>query len=157
MNDVFDVLTLVTALGCGLAAGSLFAFSTFAMAGLVRLPPRDGLAAMQSINRTAVTPAFMTVLFGTALACLVLGVWAAMNADGRTAWALPGGALYLVGTIAVTMVKNVPLNDELAAVGPDPSGVAVWERYARVWRSWNHLRVAAALAAAGLLIVALTE
>jgi uncharacterized membrane protein len=49
------------------------------------------------------------------------------------------------------------LNDELAAVGPDPSGVAIWERYARVWRAWNHLRVAAALAAAGLLIVALTR
>ncbi len=36
---------------CGLVAGVFFAFSTFVMSGLARLPPADGIRAMQSINR----------------------------------------------------------------------------------------------------------
>jgi uncharacterized membrane protein len=70
MSDLVVALTLVTALGCGLNAGVFFAFSGFIMHGLRRLPAPPGITAMQSINVTAVTPAFMSVLFGTALACL---------------------------------------------------------------------------------------
>jgi hypothetical protein len=46
-------LTLVSALGCGLMAGDFFAFSTFLMKALARLPTAQGIAAMQSINRQA--------------------------------------------------------------------------------------------------------
>ena len=50
--------------------GVFFAFSAFVMQALARLPPAQGIAAMQSINVAAVTPPFMVALFGTALACL---------------------------------------------------------------------------------------
>ena len=43
-------LTLFAALGCGLIAGVFFAFSTFVMKALARLPSGEGMAAMQSIN-----------------------------------------------------------------------------------------------------------
>lgn len=58
-NDcsILYVATLVTALGCGLIAGIFFASSSFVMAALKRLPTAEGIAAMQSINRLAVTPA----------------------------------------------------------------------------------------------------
>lgn len=36
--------------------GVLYAFSSFVMAGLKRLPPDHGMTAMQSINVTAVRP-----------------------------------------------------------------------------------------------------
>jgi uncharacterized membrane protein len=68
MTGVLYAATLATALGCGLVAGVFFAFSTFVMPALKRLPPAHGIAAMQSINTVAVTPAFMTALFGTATA-----------------------------------------------------------------------------------------
>jgi hypothetical protein len=55
-------LKLLTALGCGLAAGVFFAFSTFVMPALVRLQPPQGIAAMQSINITAINPLFMIAL-----------------------------------------------------------------------------------------------
>jgi uncharacterized membrane protein len=38
------------------------------MKALARLQPAQGIAAMQSINLAAVTPAFMTALFGSATA-----------------------------------------------------------------------------------------
>jgi uncharacterized membrane protein len=156
MSQAVEIITVATALGCGLVAGVLFAFSTFVMPALGRLPAPQGIAAMQSINVLAVTPMFMTALFGTAAACLGLAIWAAVSWDVDGApWALGGGALYLAGTIAVTMAANVPRNNDLAALRADAAEAAtVWERYLREWTAWNHLRTVAALAAAALLIVA---
>jgi uncharacterized membrane protein len=152
-----NVLIVATALGCALSAGALFAFSSFVMAGLKRLPPAQGAAAMQSINITAVTPAFMTALFGTAVLCLVAAVWAVASwDDGRAPWTLAGGALYLVGTIGVTMAANVPRNNRLAALAPEEAG-EVWSDYLRTWTAWNHVRALAGLAAAALLVVAVTQ
>lgn len=77
MDGFLAVLTVVTALGCGLNAGVFFAFSSFVMKALARLQPAQGIAAMQSINLVAVTPAFMAALFGTAVA-------ASSSASGRS-------------------------------------------------------------------------
>src|SRR5215208_1714033 len=65
---LYAAKTPTTALGCGLVAGVFFAFSTLVMPALKRLPPAHGIAAMQSINKLAVTAAFMTTPFGTAVA-----------------------------------------------------------------------------------------
>ena len=56
MSGVLYIATVLTALGCGLIAGAFFAFSSFVMPALKRLPPAHGIAAMQSINKLAVTP-----------------------------------------------------------------------------------------------------
>jgi uncharacterized membrane protein len=140
-------MTLVTALGCGLVAGVFFAFSSFVMPALRALPPAQGVAAMQSINVKAVTPAFMIALFGTALACLVVA------AIERDAYTVAGAALYLVGTIGVTIAYHVPRNDALAAA--EPGDHEAWTRYLREWTAGNHVRAAAALAAAALFTASL--
>jgi uncharacterized membrane protein len=157
MSGFFYAATLATALGCGLVAGVFFAFSTFVMAALKRLPAAESIAAMQSINVLAVTPVFMTALFGTAAACLGLVAWTVISSDGRpTALVLVGCALYLVGTIGVTIACNVPLNNGLARLRPKDADAAVrWDRFVTRWTEWNHLRTVAALAAAAVLTVAL--
>ena len=157
MTRPLEWLALGTALGCGLCAGVFFAFSAFVMPALGRLPSGQGIAAMQSINKLAVTPAFMTALFGSALACAGLATWGVVAWGQRPApWLLAGGVLYLVGTIAVTIAANVPLNDALAATRSDGTGAADrWRSYLSRWTAWNHLRAAAALGATGLLTVAL--
>ena len=68
MNDFIFVLTLLAALSCAMMAGVFFAFSTFVMKALARLPAQQGIGAMQAINVAAVTFAFMAALFGTAVA-----------------------------------------------------------------------------------------
>jgi uncharacterized membrane protein len=157
MNGVLYAATLATALGCGLNAGVFFAFSSFVMAALRRLKPEEGIAAMQSINKLAVTPAFMAALFGTAVACLGLVVWGVISwGEQPAALVIAGGALYLVGAIGVTIACNVPLNDGLAALHPQDAGAASrWAEYVAKWTAWNHVRTVAALAAAALLTVAL--
>ncbi len=157
MDGFLFVLTLLAALGCAMMAGVFFAFSTFVMPALRRLPAAQGIAAMRSINQLAVTPAFMAALFGTAVACLGLVAWAAVSlGEQPAALVLAGGALYIVGTIGVTIVRNVPLNDGLAKLHPQGvEAVGRWEEYAAKWTAWNHVRAAAALAAATTLTVAL--
>jgi uncharacterized membrane protein len=157
MSGVLYAATLATALGCGLIAGVFFAFSTFVMPALKRLPPAHGIAAMHSINNLAVTPAFMTALFGTAVACLGLVAWAVIWSGERpAALVLTGGALYIVGTIGVTIACNVPLNNRLATLRPQGADVVGrWDEYATKWTAWNHVRTAAALVAAAMLTIAL--
>ena len=112
-------LTVVTAVGAGLVAGVFFAFSTFVMRAFEDLPPRDGLRAMQSVNRAAPSPLFMAALLGTAAACIGLGIWSLVDVDEPGAWyRVAGCAVYLVG-IAVTIAYHIPRNDALAVVDAD--------------------------------------
>jgi uncharacterized membrane protein len=150
-------LKLLTALGCGLAAGVFFAFSTFVMPALARLQPPQGIAAMQSLNITAINPLFMIALFGTALACLLLAVSVLFKwQQSGAVFLLVGALLYLVGAIGVTIAFNVPLNDALAIAKPDSAeGVTLWAKYLTNWTFWNHVRTIAALAAAALLTYAI--
>lgn len=85
MDGFLVALTAITALGCGLNAGVFFAFSGFVIKALTRLQPAQGIAAMQSINLAAVTPAFMTALFGTATAAVAVAVWALSTGTTRSA------------------------------------------------------------------------
>ena len=129
-----------------------FAFSTFVMAALRRLPAAQGIAAMQSINVTAPMPPLMLLLFGTALACVALIVVAVV--DGSP-WLLAGGVVYLLGDIAVTMAYNVPRNNELAALDPGSAEAAArWPSWTAEWTAGNHVRTVAGFASAALLIQA---
>jgi uncharacterized membrane protein len=110
---------------------------------------------MQSINVTAVTPAFMSALFGTAALCVaVIVAGLAGLGDGYGGWLVAGGALYLAGTIVMTIAYHVPRNNALAAADPGtPEAARLWERYLREWTGANHARAVAGIAAAALLVI----
>ena len=157
MESLLFALTFLSVLGAGLVAGIFFAFSAFIMSALGRLPPAGGISAMQSINVVVLNPLFFAVFFGTAAASLALAIAALIGWFNASAtYLLAGSLLYLVGTILVTIVFNVPLNNRLASVTPGSSeGAAVWTRYLSAWTAWNHVRTAASLAAAASFIMAL--
>jgi uncharacterized membrane protein len=155
MNDIELVLGVTTALGCALNAGVFFAFSSFVMPALSRLPPGDGVRAMQAINVAAVRPMFMTSLFGTAVLCLVVIVLGIAGwEDDSGPYLVGGGVAFVVGTIGLTVAYHVPRNDRLADLDPeDPQSAGSWRRYVAEWTRWNHVRAAAGLLAAALLSV----
>jgi len=157
MSDWLTAVTLVTAIGCGLVGGVFFAFSNFVMKALGRLDPANGVAAMQSINIVVITPLFMTALFGTAVACIVVAIGALTDLDESYApYLLVGAALYVVGVTGMTIGFHVPRNNALARVDPHSAEAAdVWRRYLREWTAGNHVRTVSGLAAAIALIIAL--
>lgn len=158
MERLLHVLTVLSGLGAGLMAGLYFAFSAFIMAALGRLPPANGMAAMNSINVAILNPLFFVLFFGTAASCLVLAIAAvsAWSVPGA-AWLLAGALLYLGGNIVITMICNVPLNTGLGAAAGTTGAEAVWSRYLSAWTAWNHVRTLACLAAAASFMQALRQ
>jgi uncharacterized membrane protein len=158
-DGLLYVLTFVATLGAGLIGGLFFAFSTFVMAALGRLAPAGGIAAMQSINVAVLNPMFFTAFFGTAALCIVLVFFALVNGSSApTMPLLAGSLLYLIGTILVTILFNVPLNNRLRHGRAGERGrcghvAALSESLDGV----EPLRTAASLAAAASFIVALVR
>jgi uncharacterized membrane protein len=151
------VLIFAAAIGCGLVAGIFFAFSSFVMAALGRLPSDHGIAAMNAINVMVINPTFFLAFFGTAALCLTAsaGVAFRWTATGGTL-VLVASVIYLAGCIGVTMFRNVPLNNALAAVTlGTPEAAALWTRYLSEWTFWNTVRTVAPVVSAALFTVAL--
>ncbi len=140
---IVEVLRVVAAVGCGLVAGLLFAFSAGVMAGLGRLPGDRGADAMRAINTAVLNPVFLTVVVGSALACAAVVV--AVAVTGGPVLPAAGAVLHLVGAFGVTVAVNVPMNDalEVRELG--------WDTYRRRWTAWNHVRTLAATGATALL------
>ena len=143
-HHLWTTLLILAAIGSGLNAGLFFIFSNTLMRAFDRLPAAGAVAAMNSINRVILNPLFFLIFFGTALLCLVLLV-------GRldVPVVVVGALFYLIGSIGVTMVCNVPLNDRLAKVSPSADDMETqWSTYRGPWTRWNHVRTVACLLAA---------
>jgi uncharacterized membrane protein len=158
MPEWLEILLLVTATtGTGLVGGIFFAFSNFVMKALAQVPATEGAEVMQRINVTVLNPLFFAVLFGTGVIALIVAV-ATPNV-----WNAPGAvlsriaaALYLFGTLGVTIVRNVPLNERLAVTAlTDATLSPTWAHYLEAWTWWNHVRTIAALLAAALFAAAI--
>lgn len=150
-------LTVLTALGCGLMGGVFFAFSSFVMPALGRLPVEEGIRAMQRINVDVYHWTFMGSFFATPAACVATAVAAVRGGTpDATVYAIVGCVVYVLGNFAVTAMGNVPLNNALAAVDADTVEAArEWSRYLVRWTRWNHVRTAASLVAATSFVLAL--
>jgi uncharacterized membrane protein len=149
-------LTIATAIGSGLMGGFFFAFSVCVMGALRRLPPAQATTTMQSINVVVLNPIFFAAFFGTAAACLFLVVAAWSNWDTPGSHLIMAGSLlYLLGSIVVTIIRNVPLNEALKAVDANSAeGESMWNHYFAEWVPWNHVRTVTCIASAILLTVA---
>ena len=150
------ILIAATAIASAVVGGVFFAFSSFVMRALTRMPPEQGIAAFQSINIVVINPVFMTALFGTGVACAAWTVYAVTRWHAASAWLIGASLSYLIGTIIVTMACNVPLNDAMAAINPASAEAASrWADDARQWTAWNHVRTISGIVAAGLFLVAM--
>ena len=159
MDQLIPVIGTMALLGSALVGGIFFAFSSFIMKALAGIPSAEGIGAMQSINVVVINPSFMGAFFGTALLSLVAGGLALAGwGHPSTPFFLGGALFYLMGTILVTMLGNVPLNDQLAAIAVTDLGAhEVWEHYLGRWTMWNHVRTAAAMVAALLYTLGLMQ
>lgn len=149
-TDWLHVLTLLAIVGSAMMAGVFFVFSVAVMRAFGQLPSSTGIAAMQAINRVIVNPLFLLVFLGTGVLCIGLAAGALSRWDHPGSPYLLSGALaYLLGSIGVTAVCNVPRNNALALVDPaTAAGAALWQRYLREWTAWNHARTIACVLAA---------
>lgn len=142
----------------GAIAGFFYAWVCSTMWGLDAADPRVAVAAMQAMNASVRNAAFAPAFFGTPLV-MAVAAGLALRAGGRGAALLflAAAAVYASGGMGLTLVVNVPMNEQLAAAAPTTVEQAgrVWSAYSGPWQLANQVRallsgVALGLAAAGL-------
>ncbi|MGH2560335.1 MAG: DUF1772 domain-containing protein [Thermomicrobiales bacterium] len=141
----------------GAMAGLFYAFSVSAMRGLDGIDAAHAIPAMQSINRKILNPVFFVTFFGAPVAALATG-GLLLALDERWAAVVFGlaAATYVLGTLVLTVVVNVPMNDALdvAEVPTDANDAArLWADFSTRWTWWNTLRTV--FSALSLLLVGL--
>jgi uncharacterized membrane protein len=99
----------------GLSAGLFFAWQVSVIPGTRLVQDSTYIETMQKINRAIINPPFMLVFLGSAavqILCVIL-YWN----SGISFWFTLAAALaYGAGTVLVTGLGNVPLNDSLDAL-----------------------------------------
>jgi uncharacterized membrane protein len=156
------LLTSIAAVASAAGGGMMYVFSTFVMRGLDRTGPGQAITAMRGINAEANSnAAFLLPYLGAAVLSVGVGVVAVIQWHQLgSGWLLAGAVAGITGVV-VTMAFNVPLNIRLAAVNPDglsATDVArEWQAYLSNWTAWNHVRAAAGLVSAILLLVGLAH
>jgi uncharacterized membrane protein len=143
---------VVATVGTACVGGAVFAFSTFVMPALDRLPAADAIRAMQSINVMAERAPFGLTILAPLVAAVALSVGAIGDWTPGSPWVLAGTALYLVVGLGVTGAVNVPLNNRLART--TATDAATWAAFARPWVRANHARSAGALLASAAFAIA---
>ena len=156
-NKLVFGITYATAIGAGLMAGLFYMFSIFIMRALDRLPPSEGIAAMQSINKTIITPLFMLVFMGVTLASVALIGLAVFKVDGPAKiWLIVGSVSYLVLVFMLTGGYHVPRNDKLDTFNPESAEAArFWADYVKEWTMWNHVRAIGSITTLASMIMAI--
>ncbi|ANF52779.1 hypothetical protein A0O34_20670 [Chryseobacterium glaciei] len=106
------ILLIVTAVLTALIAGLFYAYSCSVVLGLGKLSDTEYLKAMQSINREILNLVFFVSFMGTAV-LLPISTFLYRAQNPVFILLLLATLTYLIGVFGVTIVGNVPLNDQL--------------------------------------------
>lgn len=134
LDAVRTPLLIGATLTTALQAGTYFAFAVGVMPGLLRTDDATFVSTMQQVNAAIVNPLFLLTFVGAPL----LAVLAIAPTQGQARLCVVVGAVLAVATALVTAAGNVPLNNELAAAGPDLA--AARAQFESSWVLLNTLR-----------------
>jgi len=136
-----NIALLATAFTTALIAGLFYCWSVSVIPGLGKLSDANYLAAMQSINREILNPAFFMSFMGT-IFLLPLSTWLQYKHGTSIQFYLLLGAtlLYGIGTFGVTIFGNVPLNNALDAFNIQSASPEELSRFRTSFEQpWNQL------------------
>lgn len=154
MNTVLIISTFFT----GIIAGLFFAWAVSVMNGLAKLPDREFITAMQSMNRGIQNPVFFLFFFGT-LILLPVCVFMSYRQDAGTGlWLIVAAMLLYIAVMAITMAGNVPLNNMLDNFPVNNSSMedmaAIRKRFEDPWNRLNITRAICNMLSFLLLLLA---
>lgn len=143
MTAVRTLSLVAAALTTGIMSGFFYAYSSSVTLGLGRLPDAQYVAAMQEINASVRNGLFAFGFFGAVLFLLLtLLLHARRPLSGRFLLVALACALYVGGGLLLTVLVNVPLNEELASVSGGSASALADARagYEDAWNFWNGVR-----------------
>ena len=140
--QIIQILEPFIQLSMIIMVGLYFIFSNTIMSSLKQF--ESGADIMVEINNVILNPLFITLFWLSGLGSLLLFIFS----EGLL---LISSAIFFIGTTIVTMVKNVPLNNQLRDASSDRE--KVWLKYLDAWVFWNHIRTFAAILSGLLLVI----
>jgi uncharacterized membrane protein len=144
VGSAIRVLSLAGAtITTGLVAGVYYAYAVSVTLGLAAQPNASYIATMQAINEKIQNPLFFLSFFGAVFFLLAaLAVHLPKPRSSRFWLIALASALYVVGGFLLTVVVNVPLNEELARVADASAGELARARagFEGPWNFWNGVR-----------------
>ncbi len=153
----FFILCEISIIACAVVSGVFLTFSDFVMRSLDGAKTAAGVEVMQIVNREVFRSVFMVLLLGmSALSPFLIG-YAYFRVDGSaSALIMTGGAIYLAGVFAVSLVFNVPMNKRLDAREYSGAEAATyWKNtYFPHWTFWNYVRAIASAGSAICFLIA---
>ncbi len=124
----------------GLSAGFFYSWSVSVIPGTQKITDASYLESMQSINRAILNPAFFSVFFGSIIFLSISSIYQ-FHVNKVAFWLMLFSSItYLVGTIGVTGLGNVPLNNQLDVLTLDQLNGAKLTDFRKFYESnWNRL------------------
>lgn len=153
-----SIILFGTVVLTGLSAGFFFAWSVSVILGTEKVSDSSYMETMQSINRAILNPAFFIVFFGSMVSLSIASIYQ-YNAGKLTfILMLLAAVIYLIGTIGVTGLGNVPLNDKLDALNLEELSESKMSEFRNYYESnWNRLHSIRTLCAVAAFLLSLAS
>jgi uncharacterized membrane protein len=140
--SINSIILLVTVVFIGLSAGLFFAWQVSVIPGTILLKDRPYLEVMQSINKAILNPLFFTVFFGSVVLLSIASIYEFHSNKVVFGLMLSSAITYMVGTVLVTGLGNVPLNDQLEALKIAEMNSKEIAQFRKFYESnWNKLHL----------------
>ena len=126
----------------GLSAGLFLAWSVSVIPGTQKIMDTTYLETMQSINRAILNRAFYGIFFGSLIFLSIASVYE-FNTNKTVFWLMLAASIfYLVGTVGVTALGNVPLNKQLDVLSLGEMNTKSVAEFRQHYESkWNRLHM----------------
>ena len=160
MLNFQNIICLLTCITTGLMSGLFFSYSTSVNPGLKNISDAAYLASMQSVNRAILNPVFFFAFFG-ALVLLPLNGYLQYGRPMTVSSSMyfVAAIVYIIGAVGVTILGNIPLNNELDKFNLSNASTDDMHSMRKVfetrWNNLNLVRTFASTISFFLLILAL--
>ena len=157
------IILVITTLSSGLMAGLFYSWSISVTPGLAKVGDENYLQAFQSMNRAILNPAFFIFFMGLVILLPLLSYLYYQSPISAQFWyIISATVLYIVGTMAVTIFGNVPMNNTLEALqikSMSPEQMASFRLgFEGKWNQLNMIRtICSSLAFISLIIACLQD
>ena len=160
MYNAPNIIYIATILSVALMAGLFYNWSVAVTPGLGRLNDKAYLQAMQSLNRAILNPGFFIVFLSSIFLLPINAIVQHKSGLGqRSLLFILAAAIYLIGSVGVTFLGNVPLNNQLDVLDLNTLGDTEISQfkasYEGRWNKLNWIRTLSSLAASILLLLPL--
>jgi uncharacterized membrane protein len=148
-----SILLITTGVLTTLLTGTFFGYAVSVNGALHTLRDDEYVRAMQAINTVIQNPLFFLSFMGPVI-LLPVSTFLAYGDNSMQFWLLLlATIIYIVGTFGVTVVGNVPLNEQLAKADPATAREAR-TRFEKPWNRLHTIRTVAGIITTTLFFIA---